>query len=95
MGVADYFQRLECLLRYCARSPFPLELPVIDIHSLAAVPNARHRSPGNGKGGVPFEPQEIDSDSGVGKQVTAGDVNKDGKPPSCFRGPRMGWAAGP
>ena len=32
------------------------------------------------KGGATFEPQEIDSDSGVGTQVTAGDVNKDGKP---------------
>jgi hypothetical protein len=34
----------------------------------------------DGKGGATFEPQEIDTDSGVGTQVTAGDVNKDGKP---------------
>jgi hypothetical protein len=34
----------------------------------------------DGKGGATFEPQEIDADSGVGTQVTAGDVNKDGKP---------------
>jgi len=34
----------------------------------------------DGKGGATFEPEEIDSDSGVGTQVTAGDVNKDGKP---------------
>ena len=34
----------------------------------------------DGKGGATFEPQEIDSDSGVGTQVTAGDVNRDGKP---------------
>jgi hypothetical protein len=34
----------------------------------------------DGKGGATFEPQEIDADSGVGTQVTAGDVNKDGRP---------------
>lgn len=34
----------------------------------------------DGKGAATFEPQEIDADSGVGTQVTAGDVNKDGKP---------------
>jgi len=34
----------------------------------------------DGKGGGSFEPQEIDADSGVGTQVTAGDVNKDGRP---------------
>jgi hypothetical protein len=33
----------------------------------------------DGKGGATFEPHEIDADSGVGTQVTAGDVNKDGR----------------
>jgi len=34
----------------------------------------------DGKGGAEFIPHLIDDDSGVGTQVTAGDVNKDGKP---------------
>lgn len=33
----------------------------------------------DGKGGAQFIPHQIDTDSGVGTQVTAGDVNKDGK----------------
>ena len=33
----------------------------------------------DGKGGAEFIPHLVDSDSGVGTQVTAGDVNKDGK----------------
>lgn len=33
----------------------------------------------DGKGGADFIPHQIDDDSGVGTQVTAGDVNKDGK----------------
>jgi len=31
-------------------------------------------------GGAEFIPHLIDDDSGVGTQVTAGDLNKDGKP---------------
>ena len=34
----------------------------------------------DGKGGADFIPHQIDDDSGVGTQVPAGDVNKDGKP---------------
>lgn len=34
----------------------------------------------DGKGGAEFIPHQIDDDSGVGTQVTAGDVNKDRKP---------------
>lgn len=34
----------------------------------------------DGTGGASFEPEQIDADSGVGTQVTAGDVNKDGHP---------------
>lgn len=34
----------------------------------------------DGKGAASFEPQRIDDDSGVGTQVTAGDVTGDGKP---------------
>jgi hypothetical protein len=34
----------------------------------------------DGKGGATYEPQRIDDDSGVGTQVTAGDVTGDGKP---------------
>jgi hypothetical protein len=34
----------------------------------------------DGKGGAEFIPHLIDSDSGVGTQVTSGDLNKDGKP---------------
>lgn len=33
----------------------------------------------DGKGGADFIPHQIDDDSGVGTQVSAGDVNKDGK----------------
>jgi hypothetical protein len=33
----------------------------------------------DGKGGADLIPHEIDNDSGVGTQVSAGDVNKDGK----------------
>jgi hypothetical protein len=33
----------------------------------------------DGKGGADFIPHMIDDDSGVGTQVSAGDVNKDGK----------------
>jgi hypothetical protein len=33
----------------------------------------------DGKGGADLIPHQIDEDSGVGTQVTAGDVNKDGK----------------
>ncbi|MBL9129554.1 MAG: VCBS repeat-containing protein [Verrucomicrobiaceae bacterium] len=33
----------------------------------------------DGKGGAQFIPHQIDDDSGVGTQVTPGDVNKDGK----------------
>jgi hypothetical protein len=33
----------------------------------------------DGKGGADFIPHQIDNDSGVGTQVSAGDVNKDGK----------------
>jgi hypothetical protein len=33
----------------------------------------------DGKGGADLVPHRIDSDSGVGTQVTPGDVNKDGK----------------
>ena len=33
----------------------------------------------DGKGGADFIPHQIDDDSGVGTQVTTGDVNKDGK----------------
>lgn len=33
----------------------------------------------DGKGGAEFIPHQIDDDSGVGTQVTAGDINKDGK----------------
>jgi hypothetical protein len=35
---------------------------------------------GRRKGGAEFIPHLIDNDSGVGTQVTAGDLNKDGKP---------------
>jgi HEAT repeat protein len=34
----------------------------------------------DGKGAASYEPQRIDDDSGVGTQVTAGDVTGDGKP---------------
>jgi hypothetical protein len=34
----------------------------------------------DGKGGAQFIPHQIDDDSGVGTQVTSGDLNKDGKP---------------
>ena len=34
----------------------------------------------DGKGAATYEPQRIDDDSGVGTQVTAGDVTRDGKP---------------
>ena len=34
----------------------------------------------DGKGGAEFIPHLIDEDSGVGTQVTTGDINKDGKP---------------
>ena len=34
----------------------------------------------DGKGGAEFIPHLIDDDSGVGTQVTTGDLNKDGKP---------------
>jgi HEAT repeat protein len=34
----------------------------------------------DGKGAATYEPQRIDDDSGVGTQVTAGDVTGDGKP---------------
>jgi HEAT repeat protein len=34
----------------------------------------------DGEGGASFTPQQIDDDSGVGTQVTAGDVTGDGKP---------------
>ncbi len=33
----------------------------------------------DGKGGAEFIPHQIDDDSGVGTQISAGDVNKDGK----------------
>lgn len=33
----------------------------------------------DGKGGAQFIPHQIDDDSGVGTQVSAGDINKDGK----------------
>ncbi len=33
----------------------------------------------DGKGGAEFVPHLIDNDSGVGTQVTTGDINKDGK----------------
>jgi hypothetical protein len=34
----------------------------------------------DGNGGAEFIPHLIDDDSGVGTQVTTGDMNKDGKP---------------
>ncbi len=34
----------------------------------------------DGKGGAEYIPHLIDNDSGVGTQVTTGDLNKDGKP---------------
>lgn len=34
----------------------------------------------DGKGGATFVPHQIDDDSGVGTQVTVGDVDKDGRP---------------